>query len=477
MTPAALPELVTHRSSGRHQAAIIFVHGFGGAPGGNTDGEAQGTFGRLADYLAQRPDISGWDLFSLGYPTRLSLDIRGIWSGDPDLGRLAAYLSNRLTLQPIDGYQAIALVAHSMGGLVVQRALLDDPRLVSRTQHVLLFGTPSGGLRKAAPFAWLKPQMLGMTPRGDFITALRRDWDDTGWNATVQEGNPFSLWIVPGLQDEFVPWSSSSECFPSALRHPILGNHLQIVRPAHPESEPVMTVVAALNGESVQGRIRNSARVAVEAGDFQRVIERWLPHAAELSEPDRIDLALALDSTNRRTEALKLLDNENLGTDAQGTLAGRYKREWWIDRRQQDGDRAWELYADAYTRAANRLDHDQAYYHAINLAFLALTFRRQPSQSRELATDALDHCENATPGMWRWATIGEAYLHHDRSADSIAAYAEALRLNPGPREAASMFQQACWIAEQQRDVLLLNRLTEVFQATVPTEPLDTSTGT
>lgn len=355
-------------------------------------------------------------------------------------------------------YRAIALVAHSMGGLIVQRALLDDPDLVARTRHVVLFGTPSGGLRKASPFAWLKPQIRDMARRGRFITDLRCRWNASGWNSTAGAGNPFWLWIVPGLQDQFVPWASSSACFPKSLRHPILGNHRQIVKPSTPNSEPVLTVLAALRGRSVGGQYMNSARVAVEAGEFNEAITRWLPHANELSEPDLVDLALALDAVDRQPEAIELLEKKNLGPEARGVLAGRYKREWWVDRRKGSGQRAWELYTAAYQQATDIGDHDQAYYHGINLAFLSLTFQRDPRQARTFAADVLTHCEQAAPGFWCSATIGEASLYLGQQDQAISSYREALRNSPRPREAESMFQQACWVIDRQRDAPLLHRL-------------------
>jgi hypothetical protein len=62
-----------------------------------------------------------------------------------------------------------------MGGLVVQRALVDN----DKTRAVILFGTPSGGLRKASPFAFWKPQLRNMAKDSKFITKLRGDWKNS----------------------------------------------------------------------------------------------------------------------------------------------------------------------------------------------------------------------------------------------------------------------------------------------------------
>jgi hypothetical protein len=49
-----------------------------------------------------------------------------------------------------------------MGGLAVQRALLDDKGLRNRTSHLFLFGTPCGGLIKASLVRVLNPQLRDM---------------------------------------------------------------------------------------------------------------------------------------------------------------------------------------------------------------------------------------------------------------------------------------------------------------------------
>lgn len=64
--------------------------------------------------------------------------IRGVWSADPDLSILAVHLKTRLGIAPLVEYRHLAIVAHSMGGLVVQRAMLDNPALVARVSSAAL---------------------------------------------------------------------------------------------------------------------------------------------------------------------------------------------------------------------------------------------------------------------------------------------------------------------------------------------------
>jgi len=95
-----------------------------------------------------------------------------------------------------------------MGGLVLQRALLDYKDLLERTSHVFLFGTPSAGLRKAGWFKWFKRQVDDLAYNGAFIPKLRTDWEQL-W----PKEPPPQFWTVAGDSDEFVPASSPLEPF------------------------------------------------------------------------------------------------------------------------------------------------------------------------------------------------------------------------------------------------------------------------
>ena len=122
--------------------AVVFLHGF---TGGRDD-----TWDRFPLLLGSAtPD---WDIFTVGYATTLLPDVVGIWSADPDLPILATLLRTQLGIAPLQPIRTLALIAHSMGGLIVQKALVDDPSLAARVGHVILFGTPSGSLLRRAEY-------------------------------------------------------------------------------------------------------------------------------------------------------------------------------------------------------------------------------------------------------------------------------------------------------------------------------------
>jgi hypothetical protein len=101
--------------------------------------------------------------------------------------------------------------------------------------------------------------------------------------------------------------------------------------------------------------IGDSALRAIELGDFQTIIEEYLPHAGTLDSSALIHLAIALDGADRRDEAYKLLaEHQAMNSDVMGTLAGRLKRNWLLSgRRLADAEAAEAHYAKGYELAKN----------------------------------------------------------------------------------------------------------------------------
>src|SRR4051794_24052747 len=109
------PQLIVYRRR-PSRAAIVMIHGFGG--------DAAATWGGFPRLLEQcLPD---WDIYSIGYSTSLAFDIAGLWSADPALITLGGLLETVTDVAPLDEYPAIAFMAHSVGGLLLQRALLSN---------------------------------------------------------------------------------------------------------------------------------------------------------------------------------------------------------------------------------------------------------------------------------------------------------------------------------------------------------------
>lgn len=436
------------------EAAVVFVHGF--------TGHVSRTWGDFPRYLADDPTLKSWDIFAVGYPSSVFIDIPGIWAADPEIGALATGLATTLKLPPFRDRKALVILAHSMGGLVAQRAILDDEQVARRIQHLFLFGTPSGGLVKGRFGRLIKRQIRDMADDGPFISRLesdRRRW--------LEGPARFKLCSVAGNRDEFVPQTSSLQPFPRECWNVVDGNHLQIVKPDTPHHKSVKLVKAALSGNGLAPNAVDGAMIAVEQRRFQDVVDALLPSAPQLDDRALVDLALALDGLNRGSEALALLEQVGrTDMDAMGVLAGRIKRRWLVERVAADWQRASQLYGDSFARAVAVGDHHQAYYHGINVAFLDLMMTQEghgvAAGIQDTARIVLAHCDRADDVLWRRATEGEALLLLGELDEACIRYAWAIQRARSPREVASMYAQALRVAEHVHGEMGARKVAELF---------------
>ena len=433
--------------------AIVFIHGFGGDP--------TGTWGKFPELLMENKTLIGWDVYSLGYLSGLAPDFKGLWTGNPSVGTIAGYIYAQAFLGDLDRYKALVFIAHSMGGLVVQRALLDYDELLDRTTHVFLFGTPSKGLRKAGWFKWFKRQVDDLADDGEFVPKLRSDWEKI-W---PKEPPPYFR-TVAGDADEFVPATSSLGPFPKEQQYVVPGNHLEIVKPDGPDDLSVQIVVKGILGDAAPAGPWNAARVALQLQDFREAVEKFEKHANELDDAHLIQLALAFDGLGQADKALQILEQATrAGTDTRGVLAGRLKRRWLAEGRVGDYKRAFELYSSAFAEAEAKNDHAQALYHGINVCFLIVAEADRRIDVSEMANKVLHHCEQAPKDFWSLGTKGEARLCLGDREGALAAYKESARMDPEPEpwQLASMHSQACQLAAILDQDDLIVELDRIFR--------------
>jgi len=435
-------------SSTKNETAVVFVHGF--------TGDVAKTWRRIPEFLQADARLNEWDFFGVGYQSNRRFDLTGLWSSDARLEEIAIMLHARPELSP-GNYRRLAFVAHSMGGLVVQQALVSYEDLRNRTSHVVLFGTPSGGLKKARFASFWKRQIQNMEADGPFIKALREKWA----LQKLDSAPPFAFVAVAGETDQFVPPESSLGPFPQSKGDVIPGNHLTMLDAESAEAPCVQKILQILCKDAAPQGARSAAKVSIETGEFAEIIRRLWPNRA--SNPDQlptnlddygaVQLAIALEKTGDSAAALGVLKSHKpKGTDVLGVLAGRLKRRWWLTSNADDLEDARKLYQDAYDQsvAKNPPDHDQAYYHGINLAYLAVAAQRDFNTARLLASKVLEHVARASdPGLkhWRLATEGDALMILGRADEAIAKHQKAGAQELKPWEAGSMEEQALRVAD------------------------------
>ena len=427
--------------------AVVMLHGFGG----NRDD----TWDRFPNLLAN--SLADWDIYTLGYPSRFLPDLFGIWSSDPDLPTLAISLATTANIEPLDGYSSLALVGHSMGGLVAQRAILDNPQLAARTAKLALFGTPSAGLRKARFSSWWKKQLRNMTDNSEFIKALRSDWQERA-DDTLR----LDVIAVAGEEDQFVPPESSIEPFPRECQRVVPGDHVTIVKPADAASHSVSLLKSFLAGETSPLQATDQLTLAAEAA-HTALPKQFTAAKDGLSEEEVVRTALALERSGRRDEATAFLQrHQALGTDVRGTLAGRIKRMWTGNENPEFAHHALDLYQEALDIARQADDGDQISYHAINAAFLHHVAFSDFTEAVRLAGLALDYAVRAPVTMWSTATKAEAHLYlgnHDQACDY---YRQLGDFDAETWQFASTGVQAAQVASKLEDEALADTLQGIF---------------
>ena len=440
------------RANGLDQA-VVFLHGF---TGGRDD-----TWDRFPLLLGSA--TADWDIFTVGYATTLLPDVVGVWSADPDLPILATLLRTQLAIPPLQPFRTLAVIAHSMGGLIVQKALVDDSSLAARLGHVILFGTPSAGLRKASWIQFWKRQLKNMAAGGEFITGLRADW-----SRLYGTRSPFGLITVAGASDQFVPPESSLEPFHKRLQKVVVGDHLSIVKPADSRAPSLQLVLETLRtGVAPALTPREKIRLAAESRTSQaprlvRTMEATAP-AGGFSAKDIVEAALALDRAGKRAQSIALLErHKDKNTDVKGALAGRFKRLWFDTEQPESADRALQLYQDALDSAMHSNDADQIYYLAINVAFMKFVYSGDRPAARAMAELAMKHATPSRNDVWRTATIAEAHLYLGRTGEALAEYRELLGLDVQDWQLRSTSLQAGRIAAMLGDRTLAEALEMLF---------------
>jgi pimeloyl-ACP methyl ester carboxylesterase len=428
--------------------AVVFLHGF--------TGSRDDTWDRFPGLLGIA--IGNWDIFTVGYATTMLPDVVGVWSADPDLPILSTMLCTQMQVPPFHNYKSLALIGHSMGGLIIQKALVQDPQLAKRVSHVLLYGTPSGGLSKANSIFFWKRQLKNMAADSSFITDLRADW-----KRLYGADAPFKLLVVAGASDQFVPPASSLEPFDPKVQRVVMGDHLSMVKPNDISAPTIALAAAALSAESTPAPdTASELRLAAERpmAGVTDLIEKAETSQGEMSAKMIVDAALALEKAGKRPDAIALLErHQEQDTDIKATYGGRLKRIWLETNQNEYAERALAQYEGAL-KSAN--DPEQIYYYAINIAFMKFVYSDDVAAAQSMATLALQYAAPSGNDVWKTATVAEANLYFGRIEESLKEYRKLLTLGAEIWKLQSASLQAGRIAAKLNNRVLTEELEAIF---------------
>jgi tetratricopeptide (TPR) repeat protein len=349
-----------------------------------------------------------------------------------------------------------------MGGLVIQRALLnmDD---ISKISHVLFFGTPSAGLRKAWFLRWFKNQIQDMDNQGVFIKNLRREWSEK-FSGTY----PFIFAAVAGELDEFVPVTSSLEPFSKEYRSYAAGNHITMVKPVSTSDTSFQIIKKALYNDKDYLLGFDNKELNNLVGKYHEDVNLLGSRLKQLDNKGFKKYIFALEGTGNIDIAIKTIEESDAisnNTDLMGILGGRWKRKYLVEDNVDFLNSAIQWYEKAFGLSTAANNDSQAYYHAINLAFLYLMRDESDlTDCKKMAQLALDHCEKSLQDdYWEVATKAEAYLYLNNFEESKKLYIEAIeKCNHDIRSTSSMMINAFYACNSLNKLHWKKELEEIF---------------
>ena len=365
----------------------------------------------------------------LGYSQNVTPEHgKDIWAGVEDIKKIADYLTTSITFN-FDNYDRVAIVAHSLGGLIAQRAILDlkeEDR--NKISHLILIGTPSGGIdENFLAKTSNKEKYEGMSGEGTFIKGLREEW-----SSEFSDAYPFKLKVAHSRWDDSVTAKSCYASFSEDHREAISGSHMSMVKPEDQNNDCYNLILSTLTDNKFYNQFMDREEINLTLGKYEVVKKNLLPKANELDANGLKKLVFSLEGLDESEEVLNILRNHPLtkeNTDVMGLLAGRLKRKYLQGFSPKDAEEATKNYAKGLELSQAAKNFSQVYYHAINLAFMSLVADGNESKMLEYAKMALKAAIECRNNLWKYATIAEANMYLDNMDEAREYYEKAANLS------------------------------------------------
>jgi len=381
---------------------LLFLHGF--------SGESKDTFGNIPAMLQSNSNFDGWAMKPLGYAPIAEPKLgKDIWGAILDVDKIAGYLKTSIQYK-FKNYDRIAIVAHSLGGLVAQRAIVElDEDHRNRISHLIMFGTPSNGIAPEVLEKQWNKKYSELSSEGDYIRSLRKEWKDT-----FSDNYPFKLKVAASTDDEFVSLESCHKTFSEEHREYVEGKHLYMVKPKSDKDATYALILDTLTGSKFFNEYDNKEEINLILGQYDSVVKKLLPNKDDLDKRGITQLVFALEGLERKDEVYDILNNNNhkSNTDLMGVVGGRHKRDYLKTFSYKSYKMSHEYYSKALEISVENGVDSQIYYHAINLAFLSIvsdpeTGRGDMKKYANQALEAANKCDDS----WKYATIAEANMY------------------------------------------------------------------
>jgi len=211
----------TIRKISENNSAILFIHGFAN--------DSNNTWENFQELITKDKELNSFDIYELDYDTSFVPTLMGIFSTKSVLKVLGKAFEGLLSSNFYRAYDSVNIVAHSMGGLIAQRAILNiklQNQENTKLNSLTLFGTPSNGYSKTYLVGKINNQVRDMATGSDFIIGLREDWDEC-----IGDNPSFKFLTCAGVNDELVPMDSILKPFAEQFHILLEGDHISIIKP------------------------------------------------------------------------------------------------------------------------------------------------------------------------------------------------------------------------------------------------------
>ena len=242
---------------------ILFIHGLFGNP--------ESTWGSFPMIISEERDLSFCDIAHFHYKTKVLFEKQTIY-GLAELFK--GWLEHQLRDSAGQRYKHIFILAHSLGGLITRKTLInifeDGERvssdLANSIRTVFLFAVPHGGSKLASLVSFLTRPFFSNSLFEDLKsnskpTRLIKELTELVVNDTIFQGSRFpKMCIVYGLGDNIVPKESVLNVSKNPYAIGLSGSHEQITKPLDKFSTSVRLVTNEIYEHSLENSVHEYLR-------------------------------------------------------------------------------------------------------------------------------------------------------------------------------------------------------------------------
>ncbi len=325
--------LTYHEGSGK---LVVFVHGL--------TGDYKGSWGRMPEFIGETSD---YNVLLLGYPSRILLR-------SPNVDALGEYLMTQIRNRCAP-YAHVVLVGHSLGGLVIQAAIVGElarghanEAYIQKIDHIVLYAPPLEGNdvaliveRLGVPVSGQVKQLVTSNP---WLNNLKDQWVNNVYRPIITDGNyahkrHIPTTIVVGLNDVIVPRDKAMSVYSDPSLEAVPGDHTTLKLPK--SADDIRFVVLRnrlVPSGNTPGSTGDTPAGGSGTGGYRAPADAGSEFPAQGASPSPLPHpAIPTPDTTAPSTVLAHVV-EQLGTDISGEtsrIIDRLRREWREGKRDE----------------------------------------------------------------------------------------------------------------------------------------------